>query len=388
MSILFSLWVVRVGEICMRPTNGAAGARKKWGCGVEKRGWLFSILFCRGFIARRTGEKEWVRVAITVIFSETMRCSAQKGASLSFPAAAALSSEYLSRSAMLGLQLCHNGGAQLAAGKVKENLTLEYDGKEYNHSRLNWEQDITTVTAAETFHFPSAARARYRGAKKREKLLFSLSRSLFLSLRSAAIQRTYKTLAHTQHAFLHLTVLFALLLCISCWWWCLVAIPNTQSLFLYSIASLWICARVSLANIISACVQEIYAPRERNIYIRNAFSMEISVARTRAKLLYNSARVYIFIHISCKSFFSSALSPLFSSHCSIDRKTFNLGFSPRTARKICGKIFYIDKGSERSRWFIYFCVYAEQSIWKQKVLFCHMKSYIENKVQAFLPTSV
>lgn len=68
------------------------------------------------------------------------------------------------------------------------------------------------------------------------------------------------------------------------------------------------------------------------------------------------ARVYIFIHISCKSFFSSALSPLFSSHCSIDRKTFNLGFSPRTARKICGKIFYIDKGS--SRWFIYFCVFA------------------------------
>lgn len=173
MSILFSLWVVRVGEICMRPINGAAGARKKWGCGVEKRGWLFSILFLLGLYCsedRRERVGEGGHNGYILRDHEMQRAKRSLSLSLSqqqhSPPSISLD--------LLGLQLCHNGGAQLAAGKVKENLTFEYDGKEYNHSRLNWEQDITTVTAAETFHFPSAARARYRGAKKREKLLFSL----------------------------------------------------------------------------------------------------------------------------------------------------------------------------------------------------------------------
>ena len=44
----------------------------------------------------------------------------------------------ISRSAQSwgSLSLCPYNGAA-AAGKVKENLTFEYDGKEYNHSRLN-----------------------------------------------------------------------------------------------------------------------------------------------------------------------------------------------------------------------------------------------------------
>jgi hypothetical protein len=118
-----------------------------------------------------------------------------------------------------------------------------------------------------------------------------------------------------------------------------------EFIFTVDIISLCVRPRLSLILFLRACGRDIYA--ERSEYI---FKMHFPWKyrwRAREPNFFIMARVYIFIHISCKSFFSSALSPLFSSHCSIDRKTFNLGFSPRTARKICGKIFYIDKGSSR-----------------------------------------
>jgi len=69
MSVLFSL---RWGNLHASNKRGRWGKEKMRMRGGKTRVALFHsfLLKLRGFIARRTGEKEWVRVAITVIFQD------------------------------------------------------------------------------------------------------------------------------------------------------------------------------------------------------------------------------------------------------------------------------------------------------------------------------